>query len=165
MSILAEHRELFGRWKFLVDDVTSGLPNGRFKSGSGLKYNVGKVEYREGGALAAQKEPGLVTFDDFTLERGMSRDEYFYNWLVEVVDMLRYQGGGGDISPRFKRDLNVRQLERNNTTVINHDVRQGFPIEWSGGEWDADAEEVTVDMAVITYYYFTREVEGQTAVA
>jgi hypothetical protein len=44
-------------------------------------------------------------------------------------------------------------------------VRQGFPIEWSGGEWDADAEEVTVDMAVITYYYFTREVEGQTAVA
>jgi phage tail-like protein len=165
VSILAEHRELFGRWKFLVDDITSGITNAKFKSGTGLKYNIGKVEYREGGALAPQKEPGLVTFDDLTLERGMSRDQYFYDWLVEVVDMIRYAGGAGDVSPLFKRDLNVRQLERDNTTVVNHDVRQAFPIEWTGGEWDADAEEVTIDMAVLTYYYYTREVEGQSAVA
>ena len=70
MAIQAQHRQLFGRFKFLVD--IPGFSSGAFQSCTGLKFNVAVIEYWEGGALAAFKEPGRATFDDIALERGVS---------------------------------------------------------------------------------------------
>ena len=153
-----ETRLLFGRFKFRVDDASNGMTSAAFQTASGLKYNVAKIEYWEGGASAAFKEPGRVTFDDLVLERGVSFDVDFYNWIKEVVDIVNYApGGGGELSPLFKRNLLVKQLERDNSTVLYYDVREAFPIEWSPGDFDNTTDEVSMDMLTLTYHHFTRE--------
>ena len=153
-----QHRQLFGRFKFRVDDTSSGLTNAAFQTASGLKYTVAKIEYWEGGALAAFKEPGRVTFDDLVLERGVSYDQGFYEWVLEVVDILAYApGGGGSISPDFKRNLIVKQLERDNSVVLYYTVADAFPIEWSPGDFDNTSDEISMDSLTLTYHHFTRE--------
>jgi phage tail-like protein len=152
-----QHRQLFGRFKFRVDDTSNGLVSAAFQSATGLKYTIAKIEYWEGGALAAFKEPGRVTFDDLVLERGVSYDQGFYEWVLEVVDILSFApGGGGELSPLFKRNLLVKQLERDNTIVLYYDVRDAFPIEWSPGDFDNTADEVSMDSLTLTYHHFTR---------
>lgn len=156
-----QHRQLFGRFKFRVDDTSSGLTSAAFQTASGLKYNIAKIEYWEGGALAAFKEPGRVTFDDLVLERGVSYDRGFYEWVKEVVDILKYApGGGGTLSPLFKRNLLVKQMERDNSVVLYYDVRDAFPIEWTPGDFDNTADEVSMDSLTCTYHHFTRHDES-----
>lgn len=154
-----QHRQLFGRFKFRVD--INGFTSAAFQTASGLKYNIAKIEYWEGGALAAFKEPGRVTFDDLALERGISFDLDFYDWVKEVVDIVKFSpGGGGTVSPKYKKNLIVKQLERDNKTVIIYDVRSAFPIEWSPGDFDNTADELSMDMLTLTYHHFTRENQG-----
>jgi phage tail-like protein len=151
----ASHRTLFGRFKFLVD--INGFNSAAFQTASGLKFNIAPIEYWEGGALAAFKEPGRATFDDLVLERGVSYDRDFVTWIEEVIDILRdFPTGAGDISPQFKRDLRVKQLERDNSDVLIYDVRDGFPIEWTPGDLDNTADEVSVESLTITYRFFRR---------
>jgi phage tail-like protein len=162
MPLQGQHRQLFGRFKFLVDIF--GFTSAAFQSATGLKYNIAKIEYWEGGALAAFKEPGRVTFDDLALERGVSFDLDFYNWVIEVVNIVAFSpGGGGFVSPQFKRNLLCKQLERDNKTVIAYDVQDAFPIEWSPGDMDNTADEISMDMLTLTYHHFTRENIGGAA--
>ena len=158
--LTSEHRELYGRFKFQVYTAPDTFRSAAFQTASGLKYNIAKMEYWEGGALAAFKEPGRVTFDDLSLDRGVSLDDDFYNWVKEVVNMVKYAGGGGDISPKFKRDLIVEQMQRDNKPAIYFDVIQGFPIEWTAGDFDNNSDEPTIDALTITYYYFDTENAG-----
>ena len=163
-ALQGTHRQLFGRFKFLVD--IRGFISAAFQSANGLKYNIAKIEYWEGGSIISYKEPGRVTFDDLALERGVSFDEDIYDWLKDVVDVVKYAKipkggrGGGTVSPKYKRDLTCRQLERDNTTVISYDVIAAFPIEFSPGDLDNTADEVSIEMTTLTYDYFTRETEG-----
>ena len=156
-----QHRTLFGRFKFLVQ--IDGFTSAAFQSASGLKYNVAKIEYWEGGSLIAYKEPGRVSFDDLSLERGVSYDLDFYNWLKEVVDLVKYAKipkggrGGGTVSPKYKKHLMCKQLERDNKTVITYDVRSAFPIDLTPGDFDNTSDEVSVEAVTLTYDYFTRE--------
>lgn len=161
MALQGQNRQLFGRFKFVVTDSTNRIASAAYQSATGLKYNIAKIEYWEGGALAAHKEPGRVTFDDLTLERGVAWDEDHYNWLKEVVDIeAALPGGKGQISPKFKRDLVVKQLERDNSNAILYTVYGAFPIEWSASEFDNTADEVSIESVVLTYHHFTRQTVG-----
>lgn len=160
-ALQGQHRQLFGKFKFLVD--INGFTSAAFQSASGLKYNVAKIEYYEGASLIAFKEPGRVTFDDLALERGVSYDLDFYNWLKDVVDLIKYAGipkslgrGGGTLSPKFKRQLICKQLERDNETVVEYEVTNAFPTELSSGDFDNNSDEVTIEMTTLTYDYYTR---------
>ena len=158
-AVQGNHRALFGRFKFRVK--IAGITQSAFQSATGLKYTVAKIEYWEGGALIAYKEPGRVTFDDLALERGVSYEEEFYDWLLEVVNIVKFTPrGGGTLSPRYKKNLSCNQLERDNKSVIEYKVRQAFPIEWAPGDMDNTSDEVSVEMITLTYDYFTRKTKG-----
>jgi phage tail-like protein len=158
----ASHRTLFGRFKFLVD--INGFTSAAFQSAAGLKFNIAVMEYWEGGALASFNEPGRATFDNLTLERGVFYDLDMYNWVLEVIEMLRdFPVGAGDISPKFKRDLRVMQLERNNEPVVVYPVFDSFPTEWAPGDFDNTSDEVSVESLVLKYRFFTRQNEGAPA--
>lgn len=162
-TLQASHRTLFGRFKFLVQ--IKGFTSAAFQSASGLKFNIAKIEYWEGGALAAFKEPGRTTFDDLVLERGVSYDEDFTDWITEVIDMQRSAPyGAGEISPAYKRDLRCQQLERDHTTVvIDYEVFDGFPIEYTPGDFDNTVDEVSIESLTITYRYFKRVNQASAA--
>lgn len=158
MGIQAQPRKLFGRFKFNVLDLNRGLVTSAFRTASGLKFNIAKIEYWEGGSLISFKEPGRVTFDDLTLERGVFWQRDFYDWVLQVVNLIKYApGGGGDVDDSYKRSLNVQQLDRNNKPAIGYPVKRAFPISWAPGDFDNSVDEVSVESLVLTYEYFTRE--------
>jgi phage tail-like protein len=159
MGIQAQHRQLFGRFKFLV--TIPNFASAAFQSCNGLKFNIAVIEYWEGGALAAFKEPGRATFDDLALERGVSYNRNMVDWVEEVIDLLRdMPAGAGNISPQFKRDVQVKQLERDNSIKIVYDVRDAFPMEYSPGDLDNTADEVSIEMLTLAYRFFRRMDQG-----
>lgn len=158
MPLQGMPRPLFGRFKFLVRDLSGLIVESAFNTCEGLKYNIEKIEYREGGALVPYTEPGLVTFDDLVLARGVSYSPDFYNWCLAVVDVESYlPGGAGEKSPAFKRDLNVWQLERNNEKSIQYNVYWAFPIAFDAGNFDNNASELSMETLTLSYHHFIRK--------
>jgi len=156
------HRQLFGRFKFLVD--IDGFTSAAFQSATGLKFNIAVMEYWEGGTLAAYKEPGRATFDNLTMERGVSYDLDFYTWIIDVIDMLAsLPEGSGQISPGFKKNLRVWQQERDNSISVSYPVTAAFPTEWNASEWDNTSDEVSIESITLSYRYFTKENIGSPA--
>ena len=163
MSLQGHHRILFGRFNFLVEfESTQGEITAAFRSAEGLNYNVEPFSYREGGALAAQHEPGLVNFDDITLQRGVDFNNDMWNWLTQVVNMrTALPGGAGQISPRFKKNLSIYQLERDRSRVIRYRVAQAFPITFAAGDFDNDSSEPAIESVTLKIHSWYKETLGK----
>jgi phage tail-like protein len=157
MPIQGKHRKLYAVHKFHVKDAQNGLGDAKFNKASGLSIESPVIEYREGGALAARKMPGLVNFSSIELSRGVSDVDYMGLWFTEVVNMLKYQGGGGAPPPDMFRDLLIQQLDRDNTIKWVWHVRDAFPSNMSAPDYDNDSNEVAIESLTIDYYFFTRE--------
>lgn len=164
MALQGGHRQLFPRFRFTMD--VDGFTSAAFQTVTGLRMTIGKAEYWEGGAFAAYKEPGRITFEDITCERGVSYDLDFYNWVTDVVNMLAEQPvGAGLISPLYKKNLNLLQRERDNSPSIRYNIVDGFPVEFDQGDRDNTSDEVAMESLTITYWYHTRENIGRPIVA
>lgn len=152
MPAFREGRVLHEKHKFLiaVDNVASA----EFNKCSALSQKVEKIEYREGGALIPYKVPGLVSFDDITLERGTSDNTEFHTWMLDVANIAAGDGGRGAAAPAFRRDLSIRQLRRDNATTRIWDVYGAWPVEYRAGEWDNDANEVVIENLVLTFDFY-----------
>lgn len=160
MAIQGRHRDLYGRFKFRM--YINGFQSAAFAKCSGLSLTTAKIEYREGGALVAFKEPGLVEYEDLSFERGISQDEDFYQWVLDVVDVAAALPGGiGLVSPGFKKDLLIHQMERDNTPVVEWRVYSAFPLKFVSGEFDNHANEVTIESLTACYHYWERRSLGQ----
>ena len=155
------HRPLFGRFLFLVR--MAGFSSADFQECTGLKANIAIIEYWEGGALVAQKEPGRVTFDNITLSRGVSYDRDFYEWIKQVIDIRSHSKGTGEVSPKFKKLLKIQQLERNRQPVIDYWVHKALPASWSPGDFNNDTDELAIDSLELAMEWFERNDLGPAA--
>ena len=65
-----------------------GLGTTSFKSVSGFGSTVDVQEYREGGFgfLTKRKLPGLVNYDEITLEKGLYRNPLLYNFFNDYLE-------------------------------------------------------------------------------
>lgn len=133
------------KFKFLVQ--IDGVTSAGFQKAGPLKAMVGVVKYREGGQLMATKDPGLVDFDDITLERGMTVDQDLHNWFKDVVDVLAETGKVGEA---MKRHLDLVQQDRDGSEVARYRVFSCWPNEYQHGEWDNNAEEVVIESVKLT---------------
>jgi len=157
------HRQLFGRFNFEV--YIQSFRSAGFQNATGLKFNIAPMEYWEGGTLAAYKEPGRTTFDDLVLDRGVSYDTDFYDWIVEVVDMLaHFPQGAGELSPQYKREPFIHQLERDKSSVIVYHVYDAFPTSFTPGDLDNTVDEVSIESLTLSYRFFDREENAQAPV-
>lgn len=153
--IQANHRTLFGRFKFNV--TINGIGNAAFQRATGLTVTVEMMEYWEGGAIVAFKEAGRMVFDDITLERGVSYNEDFIFWLEEVGDVLANAPyGAGQLSPFYKRDPRINQQERDGSTVLYYDVKDAFPVTYSAGDMDNTVSEVSLESVTLANRFWKR---------
>jgi phage tail-like protein len=156
MAIKGNYRKLYGRFKFIVriqDFAAFG-----FQTFSAIKMSLGVMTYREGGALAAYKEPALVEFDDVTLTRGHGLDQDMWQWILDVVDIMgKLPGGIGLPSPDYMRNLTVDQLDRDDSVGMQWHLYWAFPRDYESSEWDNNAEEVAIETMVLAYHHPDRE--------
>ena len=149
MAVLGAARSFHKKFKFLVE--ADGVASAAFQKCSELAAEVAEVNYREGGALIPNKSPGLVDFPNITLERGASADIDLYNWFRTVV-IASANSGLPDIG--YKRNLDIVQQDRDNTTLRRWSVFFAYPRRFVAGAWDNDANENVIEMVELAYDFF-----------
>jgi phage tail-like protein len=133
---------------YKYDVEISGFLRAGFSKVTGLKHTVEVIEYREGGENETpRKLPGQSTFDNVTLERGMSTDSDFINWIEEVFNLDSSQGeqGGED----FRRTVVIYLKNKAGTRVKKWTVYRAWPTEKGNPDLDATANDVAIESLVL----------------
>ena len=150
MTIIGTPRTFAKRFAFVVeiDDVTSAA----FQKCSELSVEVANIEYHEGGALITNKSPGRLKFADVTLERGATKDQDLFDWMSQVADAA---ANAGLVEPRFKRNLDIVQQDRDGSTLRRWSIAGAWPVKFVAGAWDNEADENVIESVTFTYDFFT----------
>jgi phage tail-like protein len=149
MQITGSPRSFFHKHSFVVE--VPGLGSAAFSSAGELSVEAAVVTHWEGGAITPYKAPGRLTFADVELERGATRDRDLYDWFVEVANAA---SGRGLINFRYKRSVDIVQLDRDGTTLRRWTLFGAWPTRFIAGEWDNDSDEVLLESVTLAYDYF-----------
>lgn len=140
------------KFNFIIE--IGGVESAAFQDCSELSAEVAKIEQWEGGALIPDKQPGRVTWSDLTLSRGaVSNDTDLLSWFEEVV---RSAAGTGNVSPQFKRDLDIVVKDRDGAELKRWRCTNAWPMKFVAGDWDNTSDENTIEQVVLTYDYAER---------
>jgi phage tail-like protein len=150
--VFGKPRSFHKKFKFVVqvDGFQGGDAKAYFQKASEVSAEVAKVEYSEGGTLIPDKSPGRVTVTDVTLERGVTVNQDLYDWFVDVVDIA---ANSGIIDPQYKRMVDLVQQDRDGTTLRRWRLHNAWPVKFTAGEWDNEADENVIEMVTLTYDY------------
>lgn len=151
MSLVGNVTRFRHKYRFIVE--IGDFMRAAFMTCSELSVEVAKIEHWEGGRLIPYKEPGRTTFSDVTLDRGVTIDREAYDWFLEVVNTV---ADTGRVSPYFKKDIDIVQLERNGREVERYTLEGAWPTKFSAGDWSNDSDEVRIEQLVLTYDLFKR---------
>jgi len=146
------------------DDAVAG-----FQAVTIPDLSVNSAEYRTGIRVFTRKQPGIPTFTDITLMRGVvRRDTRFFNW------MLRYLQGH-----QYRADLTIYQWDQvanpakpdgvgtdsltgfDGTLARTTQVFEAFPLTVKpAGDLDANADDISIAEITLAYEYFTIDTPG-----
>ena len=136
----------YPRFNFEVDIVgisdTLGFSEVELPSGE-----IGVIEYREGrDATTVRKLPGLVTYPNVTLKRGISGHLELFNWWKAVRD--------GNIE---RRDVSIKLLDEQRQEVMRWNLSRAWPVKLEAGPLNARANEVAIEMLELAHEGFEIE--------
>lgn len=131
--------------KFSFKVEVDGFVDAGFQKCSEIKASMEVVEYREGGSVLPDKDPGLVNTENITLERGATDNLELYEWFKNVATGV---GGENGVD---KRNLAIIQTDRNGNELKRWNIYNAFPIEFSAGDFDATSNEKRIEKLVLAY--------------
>ena len=132
------------KFRVEIDNVGSA----RFQKCSKLEEEIAIIEQFEGGDITPDKSPGRVKFTDVTLERGATSDEDLFNWIRTVCDVAK---NGGIVDDKYKRTVDIVQLDRDGTTLRRYRLTEAWPFKRSIGDWDNDKDENLMESMSICF--------------
>lgn len=145
-GLFGRNRGFHKKFKFIVE--IDGITCFGFQKMSKVSAEIAVVEQREGGALLAVKDPGLVTVPAVTLSRGACFDLDMFNWFKETVNLLSQLG---EADPNFRRNGTVIQQDRDGSELRQIPFTGAWPSVFEAGEWDNDASENVIEMTTLVY--------------
>ena len=160
MTTLGRQRRFDLKYNFEVS--IAGVTEMGFATCSEPSVATGEALLWQGGSLIPIKEPTRLTFNDITLERGMSRDMDIWNWYKQTSDAASSGNGTANtgashvISPLFKRHIAILQKDRMGSWVERIELFNAYPKEVSLGDFSNDADEFRIERLVFSYDYFDR---------
>jgi phage tail-like protein len=120
-----------------IDNVTRAF----FKQVSGLGSETAVIEYRAGDKLdTVRKLPGLTTYANIVLRRGITQDAELWNWRKTVVD--------GQVE---RRNGSIVLLDDALDPVVRWNFRNGWICKWEGPALNASANEVAIETIEIAH--------------
>jgi phage tail-like protein len=137
---MAERMDPYAGYNFRVE--IDGITRAGFKSCSGLDTSQNANPYREGTdrGLTMRKIPGLVTYTDVTLSRGITSDSELWEW--------RKRAATGRVD---RRNMSIVLMDDTGKDVIRWNLRNCWPTKWTGPSMDATSEEVAIETLEITH--------------
>jgi phage tail-like protein len=133
-------------FKFEVE--IAGFVRAGFSKVDGLGEETDALEYREGGDNESpRKVPGQTTFNDVTLERGMSVDTDFNVWRTQVYATEHHNGAqGGD---DFRRTVYVYLKNKAGVRVKQWTLYRAWPKSKAVSTLDANTKEFLYETLVL----------------
>ena len=150
MPIIGTPRTFHKRFAYLVE--IDQFSSAGFQKCSELSVEVASIDYYEGGALIPNKSPGRLKFSDVTLERGATKDQDLFDWMSQVADAA---ANAGLVEPRFKRNCDIVQQDRDGSTLRRWSLSGAWPIKFVAGAWDNESDENVIESVTLTYDFFT----------
>lgn len=130
------------KFKYVVS--IPGLPTGMgFNKVSGLKRQVGTVEYTEGGYDYTHKLVGKEKVEPITLERGM-----FKGSELEAL----YKKALAD--PDFRTTVTITLQDRNGVPQRTWKLAEAWVSTWEGTDFDSSSEDVAIEKITLEFEYF-----------
>lgn len=124
----------FGQYNFRVE--IDGITRAGFKECSGLESTQEAGDYREGTdlGLVMRKLPGLISYSNITLSRGITTDHELWDWKRQLMS------GNAD-----RRNLSIVLMDDTGQDSIRWNLRNCWPTKWTGPSFDATANEVAIE--------------------
>jgi phage tail-like protein len=114
---------------------------------SGLTRTTQVVTYREGGdPSTTRKSPGQTEYDAITLERGVTHDLEFENWVNKVWDFANRGQLGQEMSLQdFRKDIIIEMYNEAGQKVIAYNIFRCWVSEYTAvPDLDASASAVAI---------------------
>lgn len=117
---------------------------GGFREVSGLDAEIAQISYRTGTeTTTVRKLPGLVTYSNIVLKRGLVSDLAFWNWTKGVIN--------GQVN---RVNGTITMLDATRSPVLRFTVRNAWPCRWTGPSLDAQANTVALETLEICHEGF-----------
>lgn len=128
--------------KFVVS--VPGLPAGMgFNKVSGLKREVGVVEYAESGYSHVHKLAGREKVEAVTLERGMFASSEFEQLYKKTLSDANY-----------RTTVTISLQDANGKSVRTWKLAEAWVKSWEGTDFDASSEDVAIEKITIEFEYY-----------
>jgi phage tail-like protein len=126
---------------FRFTAVFDGLGTASFKSVEGFSIETATTEYREGafGRLTVRKLPGLVTFPDITLTKGLYSDPELYRFFSSYLE-------GTTLAPVNAR---ISAYDNAGAVTASWSVKHAWPTRYESAGLNADSSDVIIETLVL----------------
>jgi phage tail-like protein len=120
---------------FVVDLGGGGVAG--FAEATLPSMEIDVVEYRDGSdkVNSVRKLPGLTTYGNLTLKRGIVGDSALFDWIRGIS-----QG-----QPDW-RNVTVTLLDEQRNPVQTWKLRNAFPVKYEGAHLKAKGNEVAIEL-------------------
>jgi phage tail-like protein len=139
--------------KFLFSVEIDDCEVAWFESCSAIEAELGVVEQREGGKIVvADQSPGLLKTTPVTLTVGATDNRELWDWWEQIIDAAADSGEPDD---SYKRNVAIVQRDRDGSEKRRYNLPKAWISKFKAAEWDAKAEENTMQEVTIVYPYPT----------
>lgn len=130
------------------------LGTASFKSVQGFSVNVDNSEYREGAFafLTKRKVPGLVSYDDMTLEKGLYSNALLYEYFMEFLE-------GKSVTPS---NAEIVVYDNSGTPTAKWYVKHAWPVSYRSGDLSADDSSILIESLTMAHEGISRETATMT---
>jgi phage tail-like protein len=135
-----DRKDPYSGFNFSVE--IDGISRAGFKSAAGLDSSTASTKYREGtdAALVQRQLPGLSTFSNITLTRGITDDHSLWDWR-ELVTKGTVQ----------RKNLSIVLRDDAGNEKVRWNVRNCWPLKWTGPSFDATSDAVAIETLEIAH--------------
>ncbi len=126
------------------------LGTSSFRSVSGFSSNVDSSDYREGGFghLTKRKLPGLVSYDDITLEKGLYSNPLLYNFFNDFLEGNRFE----PVALATITLYNNAGEPTASWSVIN-----AWPLSYKSGDLNAEDSSILIESLTLAHEGIKRD--------
>lgn len=129
----------YGVFNFLVE--IDGITRAAFRECSGLDSSQTATDYREGGEpLRMRKVPGLNTYSNITLTRGITGDGELWDW--------RQRAAEGRVE---RRNGSIILLDDKGEEKLRWNFVEAWPVKWTGPSFNATGNDVAVEVLELAH--------------
>ncbi len=142
--------------KFNFTIEIGGIVRAGFMKCGAITVETEMISIREGGNPFPVTMPGLSTFSEITLERGMVAEDFDLLVWSEDVSNSRTQTGLAD--NKYKRDLDIVLRNAAKVAKVRWRLGRAWPRVYTASDLDTSASEVQGESVTLVYESMERKI-------